>query len=111
MSAGKSGTRHFLGMTISSLVLLILMPLFVATIGPVIGENYEVVRSYFSRPFPAIIASVTLVVVLIHFKGGVITLIEDYVDGSSRNLWMFFASFISYLSIGLVLFSFARLAL
>ena len=109
MSAGKSGTRHFLGMTISSLVLLILMPLFVATIGPVIGENYEVVRSCFSRPFPAMIASVTLV--LIHFKSGVITLIEDYVDGSSRNLWMFFASFISYLSIGLVLFSFARLAL
>ena len=111
MSGGKSGTRHFLEMTISSLVLLILMPVFVVTIGPIIGENYEVVTSHFSRPFPAIISTVTLVVVLMHFKSGVVTLIEDYVDGSSRKLWMFLTSSISYFSIALVFFSFARLAL
>jgi succinate dehydrogenase hydrophobic anchor subunit len=46
-----------------------------------------------------------------HFKSGVVTLIEDYVDGSSRKLWMFLTSSISYLSIALVFFSFARLAL
>ena len=111
MSGGKSATRHFLEMTISSLFLLILMPVFVVTIGPIIGENYEVVTSHFSRPFPAVISTVTLVVVLMHFKSGVVTLIEDYVDGSSRKLWMFLTSFVSYLSIALVLFSFARLAL
>jgi succinate dehydrogenase / fumarate reductase membrane anchor subunit len=111
MSTAKSGTRHFLEMTISSIALLILMPLFVGTVGPVIGENYEVVTSHFSRPFPAIVSSVTLVVVLLHFKGGVATLIEDYVDGLSRKLWIFIMSFISYISIVIVLLSVARLAL
>ena len=39
LGAAKTGTEHFWGMTISSAALLILVPLFVFTVGPMIGEN------------------------------------------------------------------------
>jgi succinate dehydrogenase / fumarate reductase, membrane anchor subunit len=56
------------------------VPLFVFTFGPCWAPHAEVV-AYFSRPFPAIVAALTLVVGFMHFKNGVQVLIEDYVPG------------------------------
>ena len=39
-------------MTISSVALLILVPLFVFTFGPMLGEPHEAVLAYFARPCP-----------------------------------------------------------
>jgi|TARA_B110000093_G_scaffold182094_1_gene227797 succinate dehydrogenase / fumarate reductase membrane anchor subunit len=111
MSTSKSGTGHFLEMTISSIALLALIPLFIVIVGPVIGEDYEVVTKYFSRPFPAIVFAITMTIVLLHFKSGVVTLIEDYVDHPARRLWIFVMSCVSYLSIALVVLATLRLAI
>ena len=111
MSTSKSGTGHFLEMTISSIALLALIPLFIVIVGPVIGEDYEVVTKYFSQPLPAIVLAITMIVVLLHFKSGVVTLIEDYVDHTARRLWIFVMSCVSYLSIVLVVLATLRLAI
>ena len=111
MSTSKSGTGHFLEMTISSIALLALIPLFIVIVGPVIGEDYEVVTKYFSQPLPAIVFAITIIVVLLHFKSGVVTLIEDYVDYPARRLWTFAMSCVSYLSIALVVLTTLRLAI
>ena len=50
LGAAKTGTEHFWGMTISSAALLILVPLFVFTVGPMIGQDYEAVTAYFCPP-------------------------------------------------------------
>jgi succinate dehydrogenase / fumarate reductase membrane anchor subunit len=50
LGAAKTGTEHFWGMTISSAALLILVPLFVFTVGPMIGQDYETVTAYFRPP-------------------------------------------------------------
>ncbi len=47
-----------------------------------LGQPYEEVVAYYSRPFPAIVAALTILVVgFVHFRNGVQVLIEDYTDG------------------------------
>jgi succinate dehydrogenase / fumarate reductase membrane anchor subunit len=111
MGAAKTGTEHFWNMTVSSVALLILIPLFVFTVGPMIGAPYEEVTAHFARPFPAIVAGLTIVVSFLHFKGGVQVLIEDYVQGMARKVWIIAMICLSYAAIGTGLFALVRLAL
>ena len=111
MGSAKSGTEHHWQMMVSSVALLILIPLFVFTLGPMIGAPYEDVVAYFARPFPAIVAGLTIVVGFLHFKGGVQTLIEDYVQGMARKVWIIAMICLSYAAIGTGLFALVRLAL
>lgn len=111
MGAAKTGTEHLWSMTVSSVALLILIPLFVFTVGPMIGATYEEVAAYYARPFPAIVAGLTIVVSFLHFKGGVQVLIEDYVHGMARKVWIIAMICLSYAAIGTGLFALVRLAL
>ena len=63
LGSAKTGTAHFWAMKVSSVALLLLLPLFVFTFGPMLGQPHEEVVAYFARPFPAIVAALTLVVV------------------------------------------------
>jgi succinate dehydrogenase / fumarate reductase membrane anchor subunit len=85
MGSAKSGTAHFWAMKVSSVALLILVPLFVFTFGAILGAPYEEVVAYYSRPFPAIVAALTLIVGLEHFQSGAQVLIEDYVHGTAEK--------------------------
>lgn len=111
MGAAKTGTEHFWNMTVSSVALLILIPLFVFTVGPMIGAPYEEVAAYFARPFPAIISGLTIVVSFVHFKGGVQTMLEDYVHGMTRKVAIIAMVCLSYAAIGTGLLALVRLAL
>mgnify|MGYP000007867793 FL=1 len=111
MGAAKTGTAHFWGMTVSSVALLILVPLFIFTVGPMLGENHATVTAYFSRPFPAIVALLTFMVGLLHFKNGVTVLIEDYLQGLSRKIWIIVMTCVSYAAIATAVFAIARIAL
>ena len=70
MGSAKSGTAHFWAMKVSSVALLILIPLFVFTFGTIVGEDYATVTAYFAHPFPALIAALTLIVGFEHFQSG-----------------------------------------
>ena len=72
------------------------MPLFIFTFGAVLGEPYEAVVAYYARPFPALIAGLTLIVGFHHFKGGAQVLIEDYVHGLAKHITILAVTFISY---------------
>jgi len=111
LGSAKTGTQHHWSMMISSTALLILVPLFVFTFGPIYGSSYEEVVAYYSRPFPAIVAALTLLVGLVHFKGGVQTLIEDYVHGFTGKALIVAMTCLSYGAAAVALFSIARLAL
>ena len=111
MGTAKTGTAHFWGMTVSSVALLILVPLFIFTVGPMLGENHATVTAYFSRPFPAIVALLTFIVGLLHFKNGVTVLIEDYFQGLSRKIWIIVMTCGSYAAIATAVFAIARIAL
>lgn len=111
MGSAKSGTAHFWAMKVSSVALLILIPLFVFTFGTIVGEGYATVTAYFAHPFPALIAALTLIVGFEHFQSGAQVLIEDYVHGLAQKITIILIKCISYGLMAMGLFAIAKLAL
>jgi succinate dehydrogenase / fumarate reductase membrane anchor subunit len=109
--SAKTGTQHAWAMKKSSVALLILIPLFVFTFGPALGGSYEDILAYYSRPFPAIVAALTIVVAFKHFNDGFQTLVEDYVHGKAEKWLLLGMTCLSYGAAGVGLFAIARLAL
>jgi succinate dehydrogenase / fumarate reductase membrane anchor subunit len=111
MGSAKSGTAHFWAMKVSSVALLILIPLFTFTFGAIVGEDYAAVTTYFAHPFPALIAALTLIVGFEHFQSGAQVLIEDYVHGLAQKITIILIKCISYGLMAMGLFAIAKLAL
>lgn len=111
LGSAKEGTHHHWSMQISSVGLFVLVPMFLVTFGGILGSSYEDVVAYYSRPIPAVIAVLTLVVGFMHFKNGVQVLIEDYVGGMARKIAIIAMTCLSYAAAVMAVFAIARLAL
>ncbi len=111
LGSAQQGTRHFWSMKVSSVALLILIPLFVFTFGSALGGTHAEIAAYYTRPFPAIVAALTLVVGFKHFNDGVQVLIEDYVHGITQKIAIIAMTCISYGAAAIGIFAIARLAL
>ena len=111
MGSAKTGTEHHWQMMVSSVALLFLMPLFIFTFGSILGSSYEEVIAYYQRPFPAVVAILTMLVGFFHFRGGVQTLIEDYVHGLARKIAIVGMICLSYGAAAFAVFAIVRIAL
>ena len=111
LGSAKTGTAQHWNMTVSSAGLLVLVPLFVLTFGHALGTSYEHVQSYYARPVPAIIAALTIWVAFMHFKNGVQALIEDYIHGIWREIWIIVMICMSYGAAATGVFAIVKLAL
>ncbi|MBR2656380.1 MAG: succinate dehydrogenase, hydrophobic membrane anchor protein [Loktanella sp.] len=109
--SAKSGTHHHWQMMVTSVALLVLIPFFVFTFGAILGAPYEEVIAYYQRPFPAVIAILTMLVGFFHFRLGVQTLIEDYVHGLARKAAIIGMICLSYAAAGFAVFAIIRIAL
>lgn len=111
LGSAKRGTQHYWAMIQTSVGLLVLVPLFIFTFGPMLGASHAEVVAYYSRPLPAIIAALTLAVGWLHFKNGAQTMLEDYSRGMSLKVALIALSCISYAALAAGLFALVRLAL
>ncbi len=111
MGSAKTGTEHHWQMMVTSAALLILIPLFVFTFGWILGSPYEEVIAYYQRPFPAVVAILTMLVGWFHFRLGVQTLIEDYVHGLARKVLIIAMICVSYAAAAFAIFAIVRIAL
>ncbi len=111
LGSAKSGTEHFWHMQVSAVALAILVPLFIFTFGRIVGAPYEDVVAYYGRPFPAIVAGLTLIVAMTHFKNGAQVMIEDYAHGLTRKALIIGTICLSYALIATGLYALIRLAL
>jgi succinate dehydrogenase / fumarate reductase, membrane anchor subunit len=111
LGSAKEGTHRHWQTTVTSVMLLVLVPLFVFTFGTVVGESHEAVLAYYARPFPAIVAALTFLVGFVHFRNGVQVVIEDYVHGTARKIALIVMTSLSYTAAAVALFAIARLAL
>ncbi len=111
LGVAGTGTANHWSMTLSSAGLLVLVPLFIFTFAPMLGASYEAVNEYFARPFPALVAGLTLAVGFMHFKNGVRAVIEDYVHGGMREFLIIATTCLSYGAAATGLFAIARIAL
>ena len=75
------------------------------------GQPHDEVIAYFVRPFPAIVAALTIAVGFMHFKGGVQALIEDYVHGLARKVLILLMICLSYGAAATGVFAIAKIAL
>ena len=111
LGSAKTGTHHHWQMMVSSVALCGLIPLFVFTFGYALGMDYDAALAYYARPFPAIVAILTLLVGFFHFKGGVQVLIEDYVHGFARKAAIIGMTCLSYTAAAVGVFAIVRIAL
>lgn len=111
LGSAKSGVHHFWAMKVSSVALLLLVPLFIWHVGPLLGDSHAEVIAHFSRPFPAIVVALTLIVGFKHFNDGVQVLIEDYVHGLAQKITIILMTCLSYGAMATGLFAIAKIAL
>jgi len=111
LGSAKTGTMHHWHMMVTSVMLCGLVPLFIFTFGRALGMPHEAALAYFSRPFPAVVMALTLLVGMIHFRGGVQVLIEDYVHGFARKAALIAMICLAYTLAAVGLFAIARIAL
>ena len=111
MGAAGSGTEHHYEVQLTSAALVVLIPLFVFTFGSILGDPYEIILIYYAQPFPAIVAALTILVSMIHFRQGVQVLLEDYTQGEARHWGIIAAVCAAYALAAAGLFALARLAL
>ena len=111
MGAAKSGTEHHWSMQVSSVALLILVPLFIFTFGSALGGSYEDITAYYARPFPAIVAALTIWVGMMHFKSGAQIMLEDYVHCFKGRLAIILMTCLSYAVAVTGVYALVRLAL
>ena len=107
----SEAVHHFVLMKVTSVALLVLIPLFVFTVGPMIGRPHAEVVAFFAKPFPAVVVALTFVVGFKHFSDGVQVLLEDYVHGTARKVSILFMTCLSYGVMLIGLYAIVKIAL
>ena len=96
LGSAKSGTAHHWTMTVTSVALLLLTPVFLLIIGGLLGQPHADVVASLSRPMPALVVSAYLVVGMHHMRLGMQVLIEDYFRGLSRKIGLIVTTILCY---------------
>jgi succinate dehydrogenase / fumarate reductase membrane anchor subunit len=111
LGAGSSGTQGHWQMMVRSMIMVVLVPLFICVLGHGFGGTQEEVLAYFSRPFPAIVMALALIVGLIHLMYEAQEAVEDYVHGIAEKLVLVALRAFCYTLIAAGLFAIAKMAL
>lgn len=109
--ASGTGTEHHWRMSVSAVALAFLIPTFIVIMGRAIGQSHETVLAIFANPFVALLTGLTLIVSMMHFKGGAQTMIEDYWGGSLRKGLIMLVVGLSWTIVATGLFALAKIAL
>ena len=110
MSSSKPIFGHHSEMKITSILLFFLVPAFIFMFGSIVGEDYEDVLKYFSRPWPAIITSLPIAIGLQHSHSRAQALIDDYIPRSAPKSPTLFVKSVSYFLMVVGLYAIARMA-
>ncbi|MEM1073544.1 MAG: succinate dehydrogenase, hydrophobic membrane anchor protein [Pseudomonadota bacterium] len=111
LGSGRDGTVHHWRFTVSSVLMVILAPAFVIVLAVGFGQSHADVVSYFSKPFPAIVVCLTLIVGMWHLLQETNEAIEDYVHGVAGKLTLIAVAAYAYTLIAVGLFAIGQMAL
>jgi len=109
--SAHSGTAHHRYMQISAVGLALLIPTFLFIFGSALGGDQANALAVFSRPIPAIVTALLLVVGMQHFRKGMQTVLEDYTKHSARKVGIMITTILSYGLTATGLFAIAKIAL
>ncbi|MEM6478626.1 MAG: succinate dehydrogenase [Pseudomonadota bacterium] len=111
LGASHGGTEHHWQMLVSSMAMVLVVPVFLITFALGLQGTHEDVVAYFSRPLVAIIMAVSLVVIVRHVMNEAVEAAEDYVHGMAGHLTIIGVKWGSYILMLVGLFALARMAL
>lgn len=109
--SAHSGTEHHWFMTVSAVGLAVMVPLFLYIFGNALGGTREEVLATFSRPVPAVLTAMLIVLGMRHFAKGCTIMIEDYTRGLTRKAAVIGVTLVSYAIMATGLYALARIAL
>ncbi len=109
--AAHTGTAHHWYMQVSAFGLALIVPTFLYVFGSALGGTHEQALAVFSRPVPAIITALVLVVGMQHFRKGMQTVLEDYTKNSTRKALIMITTTLSYGLTATGLFALVKIAL
>jgi succinate dehydrogenase / fumarate reductase, membrane anchor subunit len=109
--SAHAGAHHHWAMTVSSVALLVMVPIWVFIFGRALGQDRAVVVDIFGNPFVAILTALMLVVGMRHFAMGAQTMLEDYTRGGTRKALIIGVQCLATLIAATGLFALARIAL
>lgn len=110
LGSAHTGTADHWHMTVSSVALAILTPAFLLVLGSAIGLSHEGVLAYFSRPYPAIVTALFIVVGMLHFIRGMQMIITDYMDGVACKAAIIISAIFGWAVIAASVFALAKMA-
>ena len=84
--SAHTGAEHHWFMIVSSVALAFMMPAWIFIFGNALGSGYDAALATMSRPFPAILTALVLIVGMMHFHKGGRVMIEDYTAGTTRKI-------------------------
>ena len=111
LGSGREGTHHHWQMMVSSILLVPLVPVHVMLFASALGGSHADVIAFFSRPIPAILMGLSLIVIVVHLMREAHAAIEDYVHGTAGKLTLIATTAFAYTMIAAGLFAIARIAL
>ncbi len=111
LGSGSEGTHHHWKMMVSSLSLVVLVPLFVFVFGSALGRSYPDVQSFIANPFVALSLGIALTVGLLHIKMEIDEAVEDYVHGLTGKLTLIAVGAATWVLIAAGLLALLKLAL
>ncbi|RGP36773.1 succinate dehydrogenase, hydrophobic membrane anchor protein [Pseudotabrizicola alkalilacus] len=109
--ASGTGTEHHWAMQVTAVGLALLLPAWLYIFGSALGGTQAEVVATFSRPFPAILTALLLVVGMKHFAAGAQMMIEDYARGAARKWAVILVTCLAWAIAATGLFALARMAL
>lgn len=109
--SAHAGAHHHWAMTVSSVALLLMVPIWVIIFGRALGQDRAAVVQTFGHPFVAILTALMLVVGMRHFAMGATTMIEDYARGNVRKALIIGVQCLAMVIAATGLFALARIAL
>jgi succinate dehydrogenase / fumarate reductase, membrane anchor subunit len=109
--SAHAGAHHHWAMTVSSVALLVMMPIWMFIFGRALGGSRAEVMDAFGNPFVAILTALVLVVGMRHFAMGATTMIEDYARGTARKALIIGMTSLAWVIAATGLFALARIAL
>ena len=109
--SAHSGTAHHWSMTVSSVALACMIPVWIYVFGHALGGSRSEVLATFARPFPAILTALVLVVSMRHFAKGATTMLQDYTHGATLKLAIMFVTSLAGVIAATGLFALIKIAL
>lgn len=109
--SGREGTHHHWQMMVSSTLLVFAVPAFVLIFGLALGGSFEQVQAFFSRPGPAIICGLSLVVIINHLRQEALMAVEDYIHGVTEKLSYMAVNALAYVLMAVGVFALLKMAL